>query len=110
MRRMFMLSVCAVLLHLVTPEPAHAWWEYIEPYSGPGPFYGVSLDARLLCIVDRAEGPKAFRVPSALGVLTSSCRVEANERRRAAIDLGARFVWADDNSRFANGDRISLTT
>ncbi|HKE84929.1 MAG TPA: hypothetical protein VKB50_14305, partial [Vicinamibacterales bacterium] len=31
-------------------------------------------------------------------------------KRRASFDIGARFMWADDNPAFANSQRISLTT
>jgi len=112
MRRIYKTLIAVVLVQLLLPGQARAWWEYIEPYSGPGPFFGFSLDARLLCVVQKADGSKVARIPSALGVITTSCRIDpaAKERRWAAFDLGAKFVWADDNSRFANGRRISQTT
>ena len=110
MRRYYVTLIAAVLVQLLLPSQARAWWEYIEPYSGPGPFFGFSLDARVLCVVQKADGSKVARVPSALGVITTSCQDRSGrtkERRWAAVDLGARFVWADENSRFANGRRIS---
>src|SRR5690349_1044548 len=53
------------------------------------------------------------------GLLLSICRPGESVTRgsnrtdykpRAAFDLGARFVWSDDNPHFAQGKRISLTT
>jgi hypothetical protein len=49
-------------------------------------------------------------VPSALpGVLYSACRLQQEERRRAAFDIGMRFVWTHDD-RYADGERINFTT
>ena len=109
--RILATALCAALLPLTFPSPAHAWWEYIEQLSGPGKFTGFSIDARFLCIVDRG-GATTVKVPSALGVVTTSCRIDPDqkERRRAALDLGVKFVWADNDPRFANSQRISLTT
>jgi hypothetical protein len=246
MRRIKGAFVCAMLLQLVTPERALAWWENIEPWSGPGWWKGFDIDARLFCLVDnvpsdevkglvarmeknagrpgftalpakapekseqlvttassevmrwketldewerilnqwqRFSGPIGDRVaalrqpladlrtradnsldrvvpaaeawiaspaarsaadealkraqqdatkaadefqrasetirrivdrprlvPSALpGVIYSSCRLQDNERRRAAFDVGMRFVWTHDD-RYAGGERINFTT
>ncbi len=253
MRRVYGALLLATVLQLVTPGQALAWWEHIEPWSGPGWWKGFDIDARLFCLVDnldsnqlkaliaRVEGtglprltplpttvpedpkqveqfvtgvtsevaalkktldmwerilsdwqgfagpvgdrvaelrqnlldlrtradssldqvvpttrvwvdsPAAGRsaarvaavaaigkaeqdairaadefrrtsqtaqrivdkprlVPSALpGVLYSACRLRGDERRRAAFDVGMRFVWTHDD-RYAGGERINFTT
>lgn len=52
MQRIFGALIIAILLQLITPAPAHAWWEFIEPWSGPGWWIGFDIDARLFCLVD----------------------------------------------------------
>ncbi len=43
------------------------------------------------------------------GVIYSACKLDRGERRRAAFDVGMRFLWTNDD-RFASGERISFTT
>ena len=123
----FCLSLsCALGILLLASAPAHAWWDFIEQLSGPGPFYGWDVEVRLFCVVDKIDTtPGNERVlpadphpRSAVGVLVSACTVPKRKdkasptyhTRRLAIDVGARVMWADDNPQFANGQRISLTT
>jgi hypothetical protein len=46
-----MFAVCFVVGH---PAPAHAWWHWLDEYSGPGPFMGIDVQWRLACIQDPA--------------------------------------------------------
>jgi hypothetical protein len=39
------LILCALML-LLTPTRAHAWWEWLDYLSGPGPFVGPRVDFR----------------------------------------------------------------
>jgi hypothetical protein len=52
MRRTYGVVIMAILLQFVVPRQADAWWEYIEPWSGPGWWRGPNLDARLFCLAD----------------------------------------------------------
>ncbi|MBM3821128.1 MAG: hypothetical protein FJW14_19220 [Acidimicrobiia bacterium] len=98
----------AVLMQMVAAAPALAWWDWLEHLSGPGPWKGVVFGARLLCIVaDDGQQVETRVLP--VGVFVSSCDLEGNEWRRASFDVGMRFLWTND-SRFASGRRISLTT
>lgn len=126
MRRIVSVCVPLAILGLGVPSPAFAWWDFFEQFSGPGKFYGWDIQSRLFCVLDaipvdkagqRAPGQVTARafVPSAIGIITSTCRPEEIEgntkyKQRLSVDVVARFVWADDNPRFANGQRISLTT
>ena len=118
MRRIWMVLVCCALAQLSVPTRADAWWDFVEQFSGPGPFKGFDVESRLVCFVDKpvdSANPaprteiRAFAVP---GILYSACKLKdyEGERRRASIDFGMRFVWKGDDLRFANGHRISLTT
>lgn len=112
-RRILTIIACSIVLQAVAAAPAFAWWEWIERLSGAGPFKGVSVDARLLCAIDD-DGTTRVSTPSPLGILTTSCELPADNAGRRyqlfAVDLGMRFVWREGDDRFANGERISLTT
>ena len=117
MRRVCAIALCSTLCLLVLPERANAWWDIIEELSGPGRFYGWDLDLRLFCLNDKVDAtragtnaPDTERVGPTVGAVVSACRVKKGYARRLGVNLGARFLKADDNSRFANGERISLTT
>jgi hypothetical protein len=126
MRRLSVALICCGILQAMLPTPALAWWEKIEDWSGPGPFYGWTIDGRLVCFVLRPDlkvsvpdpnDPKAtITVPDpnlhtqSGGLVFSACRLPDKAKRRAWIDLGMGFLWKKDDPRFANGQRISLTT
>jgi hypothetical protein len=114
MRRIVMTVVCSVLLQWAMPSQAYAWWEFIEELSGPGRFYGWDIDLRLFCLNDKFDparaGDPTERVGPTVGAVVSACRVRTGYARRMAINVGARFLRADNNPRFANGERIALTT
>ena len=132
MRRISAIGLCSLLLQVVVPSQAHAWWDIIEQLSGPGRFYGWDMQVRLLCLVDTIKPPAdptqkpqvvatKFVIPPPIGIIISACQAESEtkdekgniteqKKRRLSVDLGARFVWAKDNPEFADGGRISLTT
>jgi hypothetical protein len=128
MSRFSLRVAFAVGLLLMLPGRAHAWWDFIEQLSGPGPFYGWDVEVRLFCVVDKVDTGAPAGTPRVLeedrrmaltvGAVVSACRVKKRDLaqpniyyvRRLAVDIGARVVWADDNPQFANGQRISLTT
>jgi hypothetical protein len=57
---------------------------------------------------DIADSPR-MAVAAFPGVIYSACKLNSGERRRAAFDVGMRFLWTNDD-RFASGERISFTT
>ena len=112
MKRTCLVFVCSILVSAIVPDRAYGWWEYIEKLSGAGPFRGWSLEARLVCLVD-PDGTGAStdaRLPSPLESITASCKVKDPEVRRGSVDVNMRVVWKDDDPRFANRQRINLTT
>jgi hypothetical protein len=114
MRRVALTLVSTALIVVALPSPAAAWWEFLEELSGPGRFYGWDVDLRLFCLTDKFDparaGDPTERVGPTAGTIVSACRVKKGYARRMAVNLGARFMWADDNPQFANGQRISFTT
>jgi hypothetical protein len=107
MRRFFAVVVCSVVLQAVAPAPADAWWERIEDWSGPGPFSGWTIDARLVCF---ATGDNDQPTIASGGLIFSACRLGKTGKRFASIDLGMRFLSADENPKYAGGKEITLTT
>lgn len=116
MRRLSTFAFLAVVIQLVLPARALAWWDFIEELSGPGRFYGWDVEVRLFCLTEsqtqkREDGePVTQKFGPTLGSIVTACTVKRGQTRRLAVDLGARFLWADNNPQFANGERISLTT
>jgi hypothetical protein len=52
MRRVIVTALCAASFLFMIPEPAHAWWDWIDQLSGPGPFQGFDLQWRVVCVED----------------------------------------------------------
>jgi hypothetical protein len=52
MRRVRSALILGVLLELMWPAPAHAWWDILDQLSGPGKFQGWHLEARLVCFTE----------------------------------------------------------
>ena len=52
MRRVIVTALCAAAFLFMRPEPAHAWWDWIDQLSGPGPFQGIDFQWRVVCIKD----------------------------------------------------------
>ena len=45
-----------------------------------------------------------------IGAIVSACKLGPKDVRRAAVDVGVRFLTADGDARFANNHSIDLTT
>jgi hypothetical protein len=114
MRRALMTVCCGLSFLAMTPSPAHAWWDFIEQLSGPGPFWAVDVQFRVFCWVrDPSPGAAAtgeFQVNSGGGVVLSACKIPSGRVRRAALDLGTAFGWTGHDQQFAGGERIRLWT
>lgn len=132
MRRVYTVVACTMVFQAMVAPQAQAWWDGVEHMSGPGPFFGWDLQARLFCAVDQIPvndkgqrdtsqpvETKTF-IPTTIGIITSTCRTEEQKtdektkqtvkiKHRLSVDVIGRFLWADNDPRFANGQRISLT-
>lgn len=58
--RIALLMLCAVTIEWAAPPPAHAWFGWLDKFSGPGRFHGFEFDLRLYCFGE-ANALKAFR-------------------------------------------------
>jgi hypothetical protein len=67
MRRLFPIIIGSLLLQFTLPQPAHAWWEWLEEFSGAGPWKGFDIDSRLVCFVDN-NGDKSARIAASQAV------------------------------------------
>lgn len=125
MRRIFVVVIGACLIDLAVPSPAHAWWEFLEQLSGPGPFQGFDLQFRWPCFVRSPKtdangnpvilgGEQVYTLKraetTAAGVILSFCRLKEKETRWGAIDYGYRSLWTDGDIRFAENKSIRLQT
>jgi hypothetical protein len=113
MRRLCAVLGASVVVLVAAPAPAGAWWEIIEQLSGPGPFKGWSIEARFACRVDpddEGPAPAELRFVTAAEAAAGVCKLQPGEVRRGSVDFGMRFVWNDNDPRFANGEKINLTT
>jgi hypothetical protein len=119
MRRVIVTIVAVLALQGAFPQPAHAWWDYIEQLSGPGPLRGFDIEARLVCWMQRPKDPEIFRITtlSAGGVILNLCErhkdANGNDevvRRRGSVDAGFRYVWRGDDQRWAGGEPVRMIT
>jgi hypothetical protein len=80
MRRVYAALICCAVVQLIVPRPAHAWWEYVEQLSGPGPFMGFDFDSRLACFAGAANSN--FRTAAVNAIVEAQM---ASELSRAAL-------------------------
>ena len=74
MRRCPVIALCALPFLVTLPAPAHAWWDWLEDYSGPGPFTGPTScgasPASMIRWLNR--GPALRHLPSRMGTFRNS--------------------------------------
>jgi hypothetical protein len=90
MRRISSAVILAMLLQLVIPGRAYAWWEFIEPWSGPGWWTGPSVDARLFCLADsttKQERVAAINRTAAVRMQTTKLNEEGFRTKGPIADL-----------------------
>ena len=80
MRRIIVIALCVLSFLVSLPAPAHAWWDWLDEFSGPGPFTGFDLQWRLACINDKLPEEKP-NTPLARNWLAE------RDKRRAALDI-----------------------
>jgi hypothetical protein len=77
-----------VLFVLIGASPAHAWWDWLDDLSGPGPFNGVQLDFRVLCVMNQPSLLEANLALARGQALTLPLLREHDELRRRLENLG----------------------
>ena len=100
------LVVCALLL-LSVPRPAHAqsdFWDFIEGFSGPGPFKGkmLSFSTRVGCIREDKD---------TLDHHYGTCWTDVDPQIKAVFLVDYGLTWTGDRPVFADtpGDIRNLT-
>jgi hypothetical protein len=114
MRRLSSILFVGVVLAMA-PSPAYAWWEKIDPFSGPGPFSGFSVEARIFCFNqtlpkkinpatnrEEVDGVDDLQKKNFTGLTLSACPIHPGEVRRASIDLGLRLLKYADSKNSTN--------
>src|SRR5262245_54869090 len=135
LRQLCVAAMMAGLSVLAAPAPAHAWWDFIEEFSGPRKFQGPDIQLRLFCVM-RPEIPagqpaaagqavktpvdperkSGVRTPGPAGMLLGICPKRTDtEKTKVAFDLGVRFMWSneykdDPSPDFARGRTIYFNT
>jgi hypothetical protein len=109
MRRIFLIGVCCIAAQLATPASAHAWWEYIEAFSGPAFGWGWDIELRLVCFTASPgrDQPVSTMMPSA-GLFFSACELPTGHIRKGSIDLGFHYSRSKPTPEFADGQQVTL--
>ena len=55
-------AIFVVVFVLLMPARAHAWWDWLDQLSGPGPFWGWDLQYRVICFEDRDKDSADVRL------------------------------------------------
>lgn len=119
MRRFFVTMMFAACFHLLIPTPAHAFWRWIDEWSGPGPFNGVGITWRLVCVPDKDGGllwddPSGTTVSErkkAIGALVGSGCVQPLKVRTPRASLNVEAAWFTSHSnhlQYASGGDHSV--
>jgi hypothetical protein len=99
MRRAAIPFLLSALMSLTLPTLADAGiWRWIDELSGPGPWNGVQLEARVLCFVPETEEETA-RWQRTIGGKTPCLFVDESPERRSRVSINFEFgmLWAKDN-------------
>src|SRR4051812_27962147 len=62
MRRFIVIGLCVSSFLITLPAHAHAWWYWMDEYTGPGPFTGFDVQWRLACLADPAVPALALQI------------------------------------------------
>jgi hypothetical protein len=103
MRRSVVILVLLACFQFLVPTPAHAqFWRWIDELSGPGPFNGVVLPWRLVCIGGQ-PAPATMTTSRRVGYVTaaalggSGCLLSPGALPRASLNFDTGFLLALKN-------------
>ena len=123
MRRVIVTALCAASFLFMVPRPAHAWFDWIDQLSGPGPFAGVDFQWRLACVQDDQvlvadrqnpdPGDSHLRsldsfgdgAPKVLaGIFGAGCLGKPSANPESSLNLRVAKLWSIDNHlQYASG-------
>ena len=127
MRRCWAIVVGLVLVQVLVPSSAYAWWDFIEAFSGPRKFWGPDVQLRLFCLVetekdvltyvmpdpdpknDEKKNPRAAVIQSTrefkpemrsavpVGVIVSLCKADPKKNERQRLAFDLGFRFMKSN-------------
>jgi len=119
MRRVLVTVLCAASFLFMLPAPAHAWWDWIDQLSGPGPFIGFDLQWRLVCAQDQIAatsakdpGDTALRSLDSFdgkaqvlaGIFGAGCLGQPDVNPVSSLNFRVARLWSIDNHlQYASG-------
>lgn len=120
MRRVIVTALCAAAFLFMRPEPAHAWFDWIDQLSGPGPFAGIDFQWRLICAQDPQQiTPTDSRDPGdalrsldsfnggarvVAGIFGAGCLGNHKANPVSSLNFRVARLWSLDNHlQYANG-------
>jgi len=112
MRRVIVTALCAAAFLFMRPEPAHAWWDWIDQLSGPGPFQGIDFQWRVACVDEKLTDrnskspdgslrsinsfdPGAPRVLA--GIFGAGCLNNHNANPVSSFNVRVARYWSTEN-------------
>lgn len=99
MRRVCAVLVCCAVVQLIVPARAYAWWDFLEEFSGAGPFKGVDVDVRLACFVD-TSGVAATHLPAIKAtIVAQNASIQARSAQADKIPAAQVLARAQDALR-----------
>jgi hypothetical protein len=112
--RHLVIVTCCVIMQLAAPAPAHAWWEWLDQLSGPGPFTGLDVQWRVKCIEDMRAGATHLEATNINPELTlgrflaqlagAGCLLEPKTNPLGSLNLSLGRMWSIHNDlRDASG-------
>ena len=123
MRRVIVTALCAASFLFMLPAPAHAWWNWLDELSGPGPFQGVDFQWRLACVQDNRVSTDDGATPDvgvnvlrqlgsfedgaqkvAAGILGAGCVLQPKVNPISSLNFRVARLWSTDNHlQYASG-------
>jgi len=99
MRRLRVGLVLGVVLLMLTPSHADAWFGVLDKLSGPGPFLGALFDARLVCFGDQFPGKRILEHLNEIDLELAALKADSKD---AAAANRAAMAWKRLADELAN--------
>jgi hypothetical protein len=112
-------AIFVVLFVLLMPARAHAWWDWLDQLSGPGPFWGWDLQYRVICIKDtdqdgadvrltniKDSGLQRFARFAGVGCVFDK---DKNPVASLNVTVGQFYAFKNDIQPDKTRDRVTMT-
>src|SRR5947199_90795 len=88
-----------LLLLVLVPAPAQAWFGWLDNLSGPGPFNGAEFDYKFLCFLNQPSRQQAFSDAAAFSRDNSGVLASFSKQLEAAFPVGLRTTPAGPSTQ-----------